>query len=80
MHVMSHRAVPLILAALSFATASATVGAQANRYSTDLYQAGELAEQRDVGEFDGPSGPPFGPARCSAGLLAFAHWLQPRGY
>ena len=47
---------------------------------TALYQAGELAEQRDVGEFDGPSGPPFGPARCSAGLLAFAHWLQPRGY
>lgn len=47
---------------------------------TALHQAGELAEQRDVGEFDGPSGPPFGPARCSAGLLAFAQWLQPRGY
>jgi hypothetical protein len=33
-----------------------------------------------LGDFDGPPGPPFGPARCSAGLLAFAHWLQPRGY
>ena len=33
-----------------------------------------------MGDFDGPPGPPFGPARCSAGLLAFAHWLQPRGY
>lgn len=41
MHLMFHRAVPLILAALSFATASATVGAQANRYATDLPGAGD---------------------------------------
>lgn len=47
---------------------------------TTLILAGRVAERRGLGEFDGPPGPPFGPARCRAGLLAFAQWLQPHGY
>jgi len=47
---------------------------------TTLLQAGALAAARGLGEFDAPPGPPFGPARCSAGLLAFAAWLSERGY
>jgi hypothetical protein len=47
---------------------------------TTLIQAGRLADRRGLGEFDGPPGPPFGPARCRAGLLAFARWLEPHGY
>jgi hypothetical protein len=47
---------------------------------TTLIQAGRLAETRGLGEFEGTAGPPFGPTRCSAGLLAFASWLQARGY
>jgi len=43
-------------------------------------QAGRLAEGRVPGEFDAPPGPPFGPARCRATLLAFAGWLDARGY
>lgn len=43
-------------------------------------QAGRLAGDRAPGGFDGPPGPPFGPARCRATLLAFAEWLQARGY
>jgi len=43
-------------------------------------QAGRLAEDRGLSEFESPPGPPFGPARCSATLLAFAGWLQARGY
>ena len=43
-------------------------------------QAGRVAEDRGLGAFDGPPGPPFGPARCTATLLAFAEWLQARGY
>jgi hypothetical protein len=48
--------------------------------ATTLLQAGRIAEQRELRDFDGPPGPPFGPSRCRAGLLAFADWLQPRGY
>jgi len=48
--------------------------------ATTLLQAGRIAEQRALRDFDGPPGPPFGPSRCRAGLLAFADWLQPRGY
>lgn len=47
---------------------------------TTLIQAGRLADARGLGEFDGPAGPPFGPARCRAGLRAFAGWMQARGY
>ena len=47
---------------------------------TTLIQAGRLAETRGLGEFERTAGPPFGPTRCSAGLLAFASWLQTRGY
>lgn len=47
---------------------------------TILIQAASVAEDRALGEFDGPAGPPFGPARCSAGLLAFSAWLEARGY
>ena len=47
---------------------------------TTLIQAGQLAEERGLGEFDSPAGPPFGPARCSASLLAFSAWLEARGY
>jgi len=42
--------------------------------------AGELAAARGMGEFDGPPGPPFGPARCEAVLAALAAWVAPRGY
>ena len=48
--------------------------------ATTLLQAARIAEQRALGDFEGLPGPPFGPARCRAGLLAFADWLQPRGY
>lgn len=47
---------------------------------TTAAQAGRLAEDRGLGEFEGPPGPPFGPARCTAILLAFADWLGARGY
>jgi hypothetical protein len=47
---------------------------------TILIQAASMADERALGEFDGPAGPPFGPARCSAGLLAFSAWLETRGY
>lgn len=43
-------------------------------------QAARLAEDRGLEAFDGPPGPPFGPARCTAILLAFATWLETRGY
>lgn len=39
-----------------------------------------LAGARALGEFEGPPGPPFGPARCSAVLLAFSDWAAQRGY
>ena len=42
--------------------------------------AGQLLEARGLGEFDGPPGPPFGPARCEALLDALAGWLAARGY
>lgn len=42
--------------------------------------AGQLAEARGIGEFEGPPGPPFGPARCGAVLDALAAWVAPRGY
>ncbi len=47
---------------------------------TILIQTASVADDRALGEFDGPAGPPFGPARCSAGLLAFSAWLGVRGY
>lgn len=47
---------------------------------TVLIQASNVAEDRALGGFDGPAGPPSGPARCSAGLLAFSSWLEARGY
>ena len=40
----------------------------------------ELAQARGLGQFDGPPGPPFGPARCEAVLAALAAWVTPRGY
>jgi hypothetical protein len=64
----------------SLADSSQAIEADIKDDETTLLQAAKLAEQRALGDFDGPPGPPFGPARCSAGLLAFAHWLQPRGY
>lgn len=42
--------------------------------------AAQLAEARGLGEFEGPPGPPFGPARCEALLAAFGEWVAPRGY
>jgi hypothetical protein len=42
--------------------------------------AGELAAARGMEAFDGPPGPPFGPARCEAVLAALADWVAPRGY
>jgi hypothetical protein len=60
--------------------ASQAIHADIKDDETTLIQAGRLAEARGLGEFEGPAGPPFGPARCSAGLLAFAGWLQGRGY
>ena len=47
---------------------------------TILSQASNVAEDRALGGFDGPAGPPSGPARCGAGLLAFSSWLEARGY
>jgi hypothetical protein len=64
----------------SLAESSQAIQADSKDDETTLLQAAQLAEQRALGDFDGPPGPPFGPARCRAGLLAFAHWLQPRGY
>ncbi|HVK56642.1 MAG TPA: PoNe immunity protein domain-containing protein [Burkholderiales bacterium] len=43
-------------------------------------QASTLAEARGLGAFDGPAGPPHGPARCCATLRAYAPWLSARGY
>jgi hypothetical protein len=42
------------------------------------FQADALT--KGLGEFEGPAGPPFGAARCSATLQAFDAWLQSRGY
>lgn len=42
--------------------------------------AGQLLEARGLGEFDGPPGPPFGPARCEALLDALDGWLAARGF
>jgi len=39
-----------------------------------------LADARALGEFEGPPGPPFGPARCSVILQAFSGWVEQRGY
>ena len=64
----------------SLADSSQAIEADIKDDEPTLLQAAQLAEQRALGDFDGRPGPPFGPARCSAGLLAFAHWLQPRGY
>jgi len=64
----------------SLAESSQAIQADSKDDETTLLQAAQLAEQRALGDFDGPPGPPFGPGRCRAGLLAFAHWLQPRGY
>jgi len=43
-------------------------------------QASNLSEARALGAFDGPPGPPYGPARCSATLTAWNTWLAERGY
>ena len=43
-------------------------------------QAAGIAWSRALGEFEAPAGPPFGLARCLATLLAFAPWLEARGY
>lgn len=43
-------------------------------------QASDLSEARGLGVFDGPPGPPYGPARCEATLLAWSDWLAERGY
>ena len=40
----------------------------------------QMAEARGLEGFDVPDGPPFGPARCSAALLAFAGWVEQWGY
>ena len=47
---------------------------------TTLIQADQAANDRGLGEFDGPAGPPFGPARCRAALLSFSLWLDTRDY
>lgn len=60
--------------------ASQAIHADIKDDETLAIQAGRLAEDRGLGEFEGPSGPPFGPARCSATLLAFAEWMGERGY
>lgn len=43
-------------------------------------QSSDLSEARALGAFDGPPGPPYGPARCSATLTAWSTWLAERGY
>jgi hypothetical protein len=43
-------------------------------------QASNLSEARALEAFDGPPGPPYGPARCSATLTAWNTWLAERGY
>ena len=60
--------------------ASQGINADIKDDDTLAIQAGRLAEDRGLGEFDGPPGPPFGPARCTATLLAFAEWMGARGY
>lgn len=47
---------------------------------TILIQADQVANDRGLGEFNGPPGPPFGPARCRAALLSFSLWLKARDY
>ena len=64
----------------ALAESSQAIHADIKDDETTLIQAGRLAGARGLGEFEGPAGPPFGPARCRAGLLAFAEWLQARGY
>jgi len=64
----------------ALAASSQAIQSDVKDDATTLLQAGRIAEHRALGDFDGPPGPPFGPARCKAGLLAFADWLQPRGY
>ncbi|MEW6373613.1 MAG: PoNe immunity protein domain-containing protein [Pseudomonadota bacterium] len=60
--------------------ASQAINADIKDDETLAIQAGRLAEVRGLGEFEAPSGPPFGPARCTATLLAFAEWMGARGY
>lgn len=67
-----------LMAALS--EAGQAIHADIKDDDTLAIQAGRLAEDRALGAFDAPPGPPFGPARCSATLLAFAGWLDARGY
>lgn len=43
-------------------------------------QACDLSEKRGLGPFEGPPGPPYGPARCEATLAAWSAWLGERGY
>ena len=43
-------------------------------------QASSLAMSRDLGEFESAAGPPYGPTRCVATLLAFDGWLTTKGY
>lgn len=43
-------------------------------------QASDLSEKRGLGPFEGPPGPPYGPARCEATLAAWSAWLGERGY
>lgn len=64
----------------ALAEAGQAIHADIKDDETLAIQAGRLAEDRGLGEFEGPAGPPFGPARCTATLLAFAGWLQARGY
>ena len=55
---------------------------QADMKDDDTVVAGltQMAEARGLEGLHVPDGPPFGPARCSAALLAFAGWMQQRGY
>jgi len=43
-------------------------------------QLTQLCAARGLGEFEAPSDPPAGPARCEQLLLAGAAWLKERGY
>ena len=43
-------------------------------------QACDLSEKRGLEPFEGPPGPPYGPARCEATLAAWSAWLGERGY
>lgn len=67
-----------LMAALS--DAGQAIHADIKDDDTLAIQAGRLAEDRALGAFDAPPGPPFGPARCTTTLLAFAGWLDARGY